>query len=39
MKSFFFFFLNGYDIKIQKGNFSAVGIYKTLFILFCLFYI
>ena len=39
---FFFFFFNGYDIKIQKGNFPAVGINKTLFILFvlfCLFYI
>ena len=41
---FFFFFIvfNGYDIKIQKENFPAVGINKTLsflFVLFCLFYI
>ena len=34
-----FFFFNGYDIKIQKGNFPAVGINKTLFILFVLFYL
>ena len=27
-------FFNGYDIKIQKGNFPAVGINKTLLILF-----
>ena len=32
-------FLNGYDIKIQKGNVPAVGINKTLFILFRLFYL
>ena len=32
-----FFSLSGYDIKIQKGNFPAVGINKTLFILFVLF--
>ena len=34
-----FFFFNGYDIKIQKGNVPAVGINKTLFTLFCLFYL
>ena len=42
IKSFVFFFFNGYDIKIQKENFPAVGINKMLFILFvlfCLFYI
>ena len=39
IKFFFVFFFNGYDIKIQKGNFPAVGINKTLLILFCLFYI
>ena len=39
---FFFFFFIGYDIKIQKVSFPAVGINKMLFILFvlfCLFYI
>ena len=42
IKSFVFFLFNCYDIKIQKGNFPAVGINKMLFILFvlfCLFYI
>ena len=37
-----YFSLNGYDIKIQKGNILAVGINKMLFILFvlfCLFYL
>ena len=32
-----FFFFNGYDIKIQKGNFPAVGINKMLFIYFVCF--